>query len=279
MATPLRNALTSSLRPIQRGSAQVCRANFASSSRHGLDFTRPRLDESKPKPTLTTATTTTTTVDAPPHLPQLESQPIPTLEIKPPYPVPTPPSAKPIPTIIPRTVIPTSTLPPSAKRPSRRDVPLARYAPIEALNDPIDERGNRDATLSNPIGKTRRITHILHIKCTRNNVHLSFVDAVGNLFGTITAGSDKVFKKSNRSSYEAAHQATLKIFEKVLEFSRDNQVQLCVAFKGLMGTGREAVAAAIMGPEGAEFSRLIVKVEDRTPIAIGGDRARGRRNV
>ena len=54
---------------------------------------------------------------------------------------------------------------------------------------------------------------------------------------------------------------------------------MCVAFKGILGTGRDAVAAAISGPEGQEFRSLIVRLEDRTPVKIGGDRPRGKRNT
>jgi small subunit ribosomal protein S11 len=130
-----------------------------------------------------------------------------------------------------------------------------------------------------------KTTHILHVKVTRNNVHLSFADARGNLFGTITAGTDKVFKKSNRSTYEAAFQAACKMFAKILDYARGDAerpghvVQLCVAFNGLQGTGREAIAQAMQGPEGAEFIRLVTRVEDRTPIKMGGPRPRGQRNV
>jgi len=108
---------------------------------------------------------------------------------------------------------------------------------------------------------------------------LDFCDGHGNVFGGITGGTGGTFKKSNRSTYEAAHQAALKMFERILAYSREHKVQVCVAFKGILGTGRDAVAAAISGPEGQEFRSLIVRLEDRTPVKIGGDRPRGKRNT
>lgn len=52
-----------------------------------------------------------------------------------------------------------------------------------------------------------------------------------------------------------------------------------VAFKGLHGHGREAAASAIGGPDGEDIRNIITRVEDRTPIKIGGTRAPGRRRV
>ncbi len=52
-----------------------------------------------------------------------------------------------------------------------------------------------------------------------------------------------------------------------------------VAFKGMFGQGREAVAAALVGPEGLGIKPLIYRVEDRTPIKIGGTRPRKARRL
>lgn len=52
-----------------------------------------------------------------------------------------------------------------------------------------------------------------------------------------------------------------------------------VAFKGLFGFGRDAAATALGGPEGADIRNIITRIEDRTPIKIGGTRARRRRRV
>ncbi|KAI5454178.1 hypothetical protein NCC49_004243 [Naganishia albida] len=125
-------------------------------------------------------------------------------------------------------------------------------------------------------------THVLHVQSTRNNVIMSYTDyKTGNkVMRTITAGTDKDFKKSNRSSYEAAHQAALKMFGAIKEQAgRPLNTRMVVAFKGMFGQGREAVSAALLGPEGSDIRRLVVRVEDRTPIKIGGTRAKRPRRL
>jgi ribosomal protein S11 len=121
-------------------------------------------------------------------------------------------------------------------------------------------------------------THSLHVKSSRNNIILTYTDDSkgGKVFRTITGGIDKDFKKAHRSSYEAAHQAALKVFKAIEEHG---QSRIRVAFNGIFGQGREAVAAALAGPEGARIRTRVVKVEDRTPIKIGGTRAKKPRRL
>lgn len=52
-----------------------------------------------------------------------------------------------------------------------------------------------------------------------------------------------------------------------------------VAFKGLRGFARDAAASALGGPEGTDLRNMITRIEDRTPIKIGGTRARRPRRV
>lgn len=121
-------------------------------------------------------------------------------------------------------------------------------------------------------------THTLTITSTRNNVLLTFSDRIGPIFPTISGGSGKTFKKAGRASYEAANQAALKAFEKITGFfahrPSGEPFGLRVAFRGVVGQGREAVAQALAGPQGEEMRKLIKRVEDRTPVKIGGTRAR-----
>ncbi|KAJ9104561.1 hypothetical protein QFC21_002059 [Naganishia friedmannii] len=125
-------------------------------------------------------------------------------------------------------------------------------------------------------------SHVLHVQSTRNNVIMSYTDfKTGNkVMRTVTGGTDKDFKKSNRSSYEAAHQAALKMFAAIKENTgKAVNTRMVVAFKGMFGQGREAVSAALLGPEGSDIRRLVVRVEDRTPIKIGGTRAKRPRRL
>lgn len=148
----------------------------------------------------------------------------------------------------------------------------------------------------------------LTITATRNNTTLTFSDITGPLFPTISGGTDKTFKNSQRASYEAAHQATLKMFAKMEEYSKStgqSQTQTApagrvfaspsyqygnvsgigsrrvkVVFVGLRGgQGREAVANAISGTEGDGIRAFIGRVEDRTGVKIGGTRGKKRRRL
>lgn len=124
------------------------------------------------------------------------------------------------------------------------------------------------------------LTHTLTISSSRNNVVLSFTDSLGVLLPTITGGTGGIFKKSNRNSYEAGYQASLKMIARIVEYSRNvPRVRMRVAFKGMFGSGREAVATALGGNEGSEVRGLIGRVEDRTPYVITGTRQRKRRRI
>jgi small subunit ribosomal protein S11 len=146
----------------------------------------------------------------------------------------------------------------------------------------------------------------LTVTATRNNTSLTFADVTGPLFPTISGGTDKTFKNSQRASYEAAHQASLKMFAKMEEYSKaTGQTQAApagrtfaspsyqygnisgigsrrvkVVFVGLRGgQGREAVANAISGAEGDGIRAFIGRVEDRTGVKIGGTRGKKRRRL
>lgn len=130
----------------------------------------------------------------------------------------------------------------------------------------------------------RAPTHTLTVMSSRNNVLLTFTDKTGPLCATITAGTDKVFKKHNRNNAEAANQAALKMFAKILAQARTweergHRMYLQVAFSGFGGVGRETVASAIGAADGEQLRPYITHIEDRTPIKIGGTRAPKPRRV
>jgi small subunit ribosomal protein S11 len=154
---------------------------------------------------------------------------------------------------------------------------------ITPLDDIINRAARSPGAISSQIRaqaaeKKSSATHSLHVKSSRNNVILTYTDNSkgGKVFRTITGGIDKDFKKANRSSYEAAHQAALKVFNAIEEHGKST---IRIAFNGIFGQGREAVAAALAGPEGVRIRNRIVKVEDRTPIKIGGTRAKKPRRL
>ena len=159
---------------------------------------------------------------------------------------------------------------------------LIASEPTVPLNDLILSGGGTipvsERTKAISKERKRTATHSLHVKSSRNNIILTYTDDSkgGKVFRTITGGIDKDFKKAHRSSYEAAHQAALKVFKAIEEHGKST---IRVAFNGIFGQGREAVAAALAGPEGIRIRPRVVKVEDRTPIKIGGTRAKKPRRL
>nr|ODN92527.1 hypothetical protein L203_00804 [Cryptococcus depauperatus CBS 7841] len=126
-------------------------------------------------------------------------------------------------------------------------------------------------------------THTLHIRSTRNNVLLTLTDGLGPLFGSVTGGTDRTFKNAQRSTYEASAQAAVKMFDRIVEWSRhlpnSQKPRLRLAYNGLFGSAKEAVTTTLAGPQGEELRRLITRVEDRTKVKIGGVRARKPRRL
>ena len=249
---------------------------FASSSRFRLDFTSPRL-ASPPRANTTLLDPSTLKVrDRPPTEDQAASQTGETVPFHPPSTIRVRET-----TDEPKSRHSTSTLrlsqtplfnlntthaqsqTQSSRKTRKKGEPkVLRYAPEDSSSD------------------HSALTHTLTITSSRNNVLLTFTDAQGPVFGTITGGTGGIFRKSNRNSYEAAHQACLKMITRIIEYSRDvPRVRMRVAFKGMFGTGRDAVATALGGNEGGEIRTLVGRVEDRTPYVITGTRARSPRRV
>jgi len=88
------------------------------------------------------------------------------------------------------------------------------------------------------------------------------------------SGGSCQFKGANRASYEAGYQCAKQSFralEGLLKAEPDARVELF--FKGF-GQGREAMRGALLAVEGETVRRHVKSVTDRTPIKIGGTRAK-----
>lgn len=97
----------------------------------------------------------------------------------------------------------------SAQAPPRRkqvevEVPPLRWAP-ESPEPYRNSNGLAD----------RAPTHTLTIACSENNCILTFTDREGPLVPNTTAGQGKKFKGAQRGTYEAAHQATVRMIEQI----------------------------------------------------------------
>ena len=127
----------------------------------------------------------------------------------------------------------------------------------------------------------------LHVFSSHNNCRIVFTFPSGKLVknGWWTSGSCG-FKGSNKSTYEAGYQCAVRAFKRieeeianpVLKDGGVSPVTVALKFKGF-GWGREAVQKAFMTSEGDNIRSSVVVVEDRTPIKIGGTRAKKARRL
>lgn len=122
-----------------------------------------------------------------------------------------------------------------------------------------------------------RVFH-LHVHSTRNNTITTFTGQDGSPIAWWTGGSCG-FKKSNRSSYEAGYQCTVRAFEKILDHRDEvGPFSLEIIFKGF-GQGREAMQKALLAAEGEKIRQFVARLTDKTPVKIGGTRAKKARRL
>jgi small subunit ribosomal protein S11 len=118
----------------------------------------------------------------------------------------------------------------------------------------------------------------LHVFSSKNNTIATFTTPEGDTQAWCTAGSVG-FKKSQRSGYEAGYQCAVHIFRKIEEIiAKEKPLDIHLFFKGY-GQGRDAVQRAMQTTEGDRIRPLIVQLTDRTPIKIGGTRAKKARRL
>jgi len=94
------------------------------------------------------------------------------------------------------------------------------------------------------------------------------------------SGGSVGYKKAQRATFEAAHQCAIRIFKLIEEAkaARPDEIRVHVYFRGF-GPGREAIKTALMAPDGDNIRDTIKQVIDRTPIKIGGTRAKKTRRL
>ncbi|KAJ7499160.1 hypothetical protein FB451DRAFT_1118085 [Mycena latifolia] len=150
----------------------------------------------------------------------------------------------------------------------------------------LDETGPSDSTLPqdyvNPFGTPDALStspiasYRFHCYSTRNNTKNTFTDPDGNVIAWFSGGSC-AFKKRNRASYEAGYQCAVRMFEKIAETNSlakgPNSLSIDLFLKGF-GQGREALMKALMTAQGDVVRNRIVSITDRSPIKIGGTRAK-----
>lgn len=120
--------------------------------------------------------------------------------------------------------------------------------------------------------------YYLHVHSTRNNTIATFATQEGSTIAWWSGGSCG-FKKSNRASYEAGYQCTVRAFEKIIDHRNETgPFSLEIVFKGF-GQGREAMQKALLASEGENIRPFVVRLTDHTPVKIGGTRAKKARRL
>ena len=118
----------------------------------------------------------------------------------------------------------------------------------------------------------------LHCHSTRHNTIASFTAPDGATIANFSGGSCG-FKRSARSTYEAGYQCSVRVFDRIREQQRKvGPMYVELFFKGF-GQGREAMQKALLTAEGDGVRQLIISVTDRTPLKIGGTRAKKARRL
>ena len=117
----------------------------------------------------------------------------------------------------------------------------------------------------------------LHCKSNHNNTIITFTNAEGQTVAWQSGGRCE-FKGANRASYEAGYQSAVRIFKAIKQLADEKDFKVALFLKGF-GQGREALKTALLAVEGENIRSLICSVTDRTPIKIGGTRAKKTRRL
>ena len=118
----------------------------------------------------------------------------------------------------------------------------------------------------------------LHVHSTRNNTIVTFAGQEGAPIALWSGGSCG-FKKVNRASYEAGYQCIVRAFEKVVNYRKEvGPFSLEIIFKGF-GQGRDAMHKALLASEGEQIRPFVSRLTDKTPVKIGGTRAKKARRL
>ncbi|KAG6890953.1 hypothetical protein C0995_000910 [Termitomyces sp. Mi166 len=117
----------------------------------------------------------------------------------------------------------------------------------------------------------------LYCQSTRNNTIMTLMNNEFKLVASFSGGLCG-FKKVNRSGYEAGYQCAVGMFKEIEKIVEKDNLEIDLYFKGF-GQGRDAVHRALLTSEGDKVRGLVMSITDRTPIKIGGTRAKKARRL
>lgn len=166
------------------------------------------------------------------------------------------------------------------KKPSQSrvfdDLPPAAPATAYAPPRPTPPNPLRQTVEEKP--HSSRPFYRVYVKATRNNCIITFTQPNGDPIRTFSGGMFG-FKHVQRSTHEAAHQCAVHAFESIKAIVEKEPTMLIHLYMNGFGKGREAVQKAFLSTEGGGVKDLVFRVTDKTPIQIGGNRAKKQRRL
>lgn len=105
----------------------------------------------------------------------------------------------------------------------------------------------------------------------------TFTNGEGNVIAWISGGCCG-FKHSRRGEYEAGYQCAIRMFKKIEERLSVERFNLELLYKGF-GLGRQALNSALLTTEGENIRPILSRMTDRTPLKVGGPRAKKARRL
>ncbi|KAG6837522.1 hypothetical protein H0H93_007703 [Arthromyces matolae] len=156
--------------------------------------------------------------------------------------------------------------------------PAAQGPPSSMSSSPLKKPS------PNPLDKNvllnyqeNKLRYRLYCQSTRNNTITTLMDGDFKHVASFSGGSCG-FKKVNRSGYEAGYQCAVRIFKIIEAEAKEKPFEIDLYFKGF-GQGRDAMHKALLTSEGEMVRPLLASITDRTPIKIGGTRAKKARRL
>ncbi|KAK0498502.1 hypothetical protein EDD18DRAFT_91290, partial [Armillaria luteobubalina] len=152
---------------------------------------------------------------------------------------------------------------------------LSAFDPNQPPSAPSNEE--KPATPLDPVDRRNWPVYRLHCQATPNNTLLTFTAPDGCVKAWASAGSCG-FKNTRRGSPEGAYAASVKIFEKIQVATEGTEFYVHLFLKGF-GLGRNTLVQTLASTEGEAVRRRVLYLTDRTPIKIGGTRAKKMRRI
>ncbi|KAI0889368.1 translational machinery component [Annulohypoxylon maeteangense] len=149
---------------------------------------------------------------------------------------------------------------------------LAQDAVARARNQPTNDQLLQEAAnKQEDWGPSTEPFHF-HIYSHKHNAHITVTKPNRQAIISMSTGNIG-FKKSKRSSYDAAYQLTSYVIDKLHQGNWHNTItSMEVVLRGF-GAGREAATKVLLGTEGRMLRNKIIMVSDSTRLKFGGTRS------